>query len=96
MAFLLRADYAAEPLRAAAKASKDTAQARRLLALASIYDDLSRPETARLEAVAVQIVRDWMVKFNAHGPTEITDCKPQRSVQNCDRHLKSSYWLQSE
>ena len=67
MAIPLRADYAAGPLRAAAKASKDAAQARRLLALASIYDGASRTEAARLGAVTVQIVRDWVVKFNAHG-----------------------------
>ena len=76
MAIPLRTDYAAEPLRAAAKASKDAAQARRLLALASIYNGSSRTEAARIGAVTVQIVRDWVVKFNAHGPAGLIDRKP--------------------
>ena len=76
MAIPLRTDYAAEPLRAAAKASKDAAQARRLLALASIYNGASRTEAARVGAVTVQIVRDWVVKFNAHGPAGLIDRKP--------------------
>jgi len=76
MAIPLRTDYAAEPLRAAAKASKDAAQARRLQALASIYDGSSRTEAARVGAVTVQIVRDWVVKFNAHGPAGLIDRKP--------------------
>ncbi len=76
MAIPLRADYSAEQLRSAAKASKDAAQARRLLALASISDGASRTEASRIGAVTVQIVRDWVVKFNAHGPAGLIDRKP--------------------
>ena len=76
MAIPLRADYSAEQLRSAAKASKDAAQARRLLALAAIYDGVSRTEAARVGAVTVQIVRDWVVKFNAQGPAGLIDRKP--------------------
>ena len=59
MAIPLRADYAAEQLRCVSKASKNAAQARRLLALAAVYDGASRTEAARIGAVTVQIVRDW-------------------------------------
>ena len=76
MAIPLRADYSAEQLRSAAKASKDAAQARRLLALASICDGASRIKAARVGAVTVQIVRDWVVKFNAQGPAGLVDRKP--------------------
>ena len=48
MAIPLRADYAAAQLRSAAKTSKDAAQARRLLALAAIYEGASRTEAARI------------------------------------------------
>ena len=41
---------------------------RRLLALAEIYDGGSRPDAARIGGVGVQIVRDWVVRFNAKGP----------------------------
>ena len=56
--------------------SKDGAQARRLLALASIYEGSSRTEAAAIGSVTVQIVRDWVVKFNEHGTAGLIDRKP--------------------
>ena len=50
MAIPLRADYAAGQLRSVAKTSKNSAQARRLLALAAIYEGASRTEAARIGA----------------------------------------------
>ena len=76
MAIPLRSDYSAEQLRSTAKGSKDAAQARRLLALAAIYDGASRTEAARIGAVTVQIVRDWVVRSNAQGPAGLIDRKP--------------------
>ena len=72
----LRADFDAGMVRAAAKRSKDGPQARRLLALAAIYDGASRTEAAKIGGVTLQIVRDWVMKFNAHGPEGLIDCKP--------------------
>ena len=43
----LRADYDAEMVRAAAKRSKDGPQARRLLALAAVYEGATRTEGRR-------------------------------------------------
>ena len=43
-------------------------QTRRLLALAGIYDGGTRTEAGRAGGVTLQIVRDWVMKFNAHGP----------------------------
>src|ERR1700728_3166051 len=63
-------------VRAAARWSKDGPQARRLLALAAIYDGASRTEAAKIRGVTLQIVRDWVMKFNAHGPEGLIDCKP--------------------
>jgi hypothetical protein len=40
------------------------------LALAAIYDGASRTEAAKIGRVTLQIVRDWVVKFNANGRTE--------------------------
>ncbi len=65
----LRDDYDSGALRAAAKRSKDGPQARRLLALAAIYNGATRSEAARIGGVGLQVVRDWVVKFNAHGRT---------------------------
>ncbi len=44
----LRGDYDAGALRAAAKRTKDGPQARRLLALAAIYDGATRTEAAKI------------------------------------------------
>ena len=72
----LRTDFDASQVRAAAKATKDGPQVRRLLALAAIYDGGTRGEAARIGGVTLQIVRDWVVRFNAYGPAGLVDRKP--------------------
>ena len=67
-AIALRSDFSATELPRLARRSTDAAQARRLLALAAIYDGGPRSEAARLGNVTLQIVRDWVVRFNAAGP----------------------------
>lgn len=67
-AITLRSDFNASDLRHLARRSKDAPQARRLLALAAIYGGGKRTEAARLGNVTLQIVRDWVVRFNAEGP----------------------------
>ena len=57
-AISLRLDFTAAELRRLARRSCDAAQARRLLALAAIYDGGSRTEAALLGDVTLQIVRD--------------------------------------
>src|SRR4051794_18010986 len=63
----LRTDFDAKALRTIARATKDGPQARRLLALAAIYDGATRTAAARIGGVTVQIVRGWVGKVNAHG-----------------------------
>jgi transposase len=75
MPIALRDDFNAAQLRAVAKQSKDGPQARRLLALAVIYEGETRTQAANIGAVTVQIVRDWVVRFNAHGPDGLIDRK---------------------
>src|ERR1035437_1850839 len=69
----LRTDFDAFQLRSAARKSKDAAQARRLLALAAIYDGATRTEAAKIGGVTLQIVRDGVLKFNAAGPAGLID-----------------------
>ena len=64
----LRCDFDAARLRALAKRSRDPDQTRRLLALAVIYEGGSRADAARIGAVGLQTVRDWVLRFNAEGP----------------------------
>ena len=71
----LRPDFDATQLRAAARESKDAGQTRRLLALAAIYAGATRTEAAKIGGVTLQIVRDWVLKLNEHGPDGLIDRK---------------------
>ena len=71
----LRSDFDAGTVRAAAKRSKDGRQARRLLALAAIYDGATRTGAAKIGGVGLQVVRDWVLRFNADGPGGLIDRK---------------------
>ena len=70
-----RQDFSAEALRAMARRTKDGPRARRLLALAAIYDGATRGEAAKIGGVTLQIVRDWVLRFNADGPEGLLDRK---------------------
>ncbi len=61
-------------LRGVAKRSRDSAQSRRLLALGVIYD--GRSDAARFAGVGLQIIRDWVLRFNAEGPEGLKNRKP--------------------
>jgi transposase len=71
----LRADFNATDLRRLARESKEASQARRLLALATIYAGGTRSEAAEIGGVGLQVVRDWVVRFNAEGPSGLIDKK---------------------
>jgi len=71
----LREDFDGSALRRSARSSKSAPQARRLLALAHVYDGGSRSEAARIGDVTLQIVRDWVMRFNARGPDGLLDGK---------------------
>jgi len=75
MAVLLRGDFDALRLRALAKKAKAGPQARRLLALAAIYDGATRTEAAKIGGVGLQIILDWVIRFNARGPDGLLDGK---------------------
>ena len=64
----LRTDFDAAAVRRAAKATRNAAQGRRLLALAEIYDGGTRTDAARIGGVGLQTVRDWVLAFNAGRP----------------------------
>lgn len=71
----LRLDFDGAELRWLARSSRDAKQVRRLLALAAIYEGAPRSEAARIGGVTLQIVRDWVVRFNAEGPGRLIDRK---------------------
>lgn len=71
----LRADFDGATLRCLARETRNANQSRRLLALAEIYDGGSRGDAARIGSVGLQIVRDWVLRFNARGPEGLIDGK---------------------
>ena len=84
----LREDFDAAGLRCVAKRSRDGSQTRRLLALAVIYDGHCRSDAARFAGVGLQIIRDWVLRFNAEGPEGLKDRKasgPSRKLSEEQR-----------
>jgi len=69
----LRADYSATELRRLAATTKNANQSRRLLSLAAVVDGMNRTEAARIGGMDRQTLRDWVHRFNAHGPAGLKD-----------------------
>jgi transposase len=69
----LRADYSAAELRRLATVTKNAHQSRRLLSLAAVLDGMNRTEAARIGGMDRQTLRDWVHRFNAHGPDGLRD-----------------------
>lgn len=80
----LREDYDALTLRGLARRSRCVDQARRLLALAEIYDGGSRGAAARIGDTGLQTVRDWVIRFNTNGPDGLVTGKASGKVPILD------------
>ena len=78
-AIVLRADFGSAELRRLACGTRNANQARRLLALAAVYDGMTREDAARIGGTQRQTLRDWACRFNAHGPDGLIDRKPPAS-----------------
>ena len=74
-AIALREDFESRELRRLARTTKDAGQGRRLLAVAEIYDGGRRTDAARIGGVGLQIIRDWVLRFNARGPDGLVNSK---------------------
>lgn len=74
-AISVRLDWDAMRVRAAARLAEDAGQVRRLLAIAAIYEGMSRAAAARLGGMDRQTLRDWVHRFNAAGPSGLIDHK---------------------
>ena len=69
------AAYKGATLKPLARMMNNANQSRRLLALVDIHDGGSRSDAARIGGVCLQIVRDWVVRFNAREPDRPIDGK---------------------
>jgi transposase len=56
-----------------AAATRNGNQSRRLLSLAAVLDGMNRAQAARIGGMDRQTLRDWVHRFNAHGPDGLKD-----------------------
>ena len=70
-AIAVRTDYTSGEVRRLARRAKDSAQARRLLAIAAVLDGSTREEAARVGGMDRQTLRDWVIRFNDEGPERL-------------------------
>ena len=70
---IARDELSAGELRAAARRSKDVAQARRLLALALVLEGASRTEAAEAAGMDRQTLCDWVHRYNEEGVEGLSD-----------------------
>src|SRR3954471_19603239 len=73
----LRTDFSAAELRRLATPSRNANQSPRFLSLGGVVEGMNRAEAARIGGMDRQTLRDWVHRFNAHGPEGLLDswCK---------------------
>jgi transposase len=63
-------------VRGLAREAGDADQARRLLAIAAVYEGMSREAAARLAGMDRQTLRDWVHRFNDEGAAGLVNRPP--------------------
>jgi transposase len=63
----LRGDFDAASVRRLACEAQNADQARRLLAIAAVYEGMNRADAARIGGMDRQTLRDWAHRFNDEG-----------------------------
>lgn len=83
-----RSDLSAVDLRAAARRTEDSDQARRLLALALVMEGSTRTAAARSAGMDRQTLRDWVIRYNDEGVEGLRDRRrPGRPGQLSEAQL---------
>jgi transposase len=72
-ALSIRRDRSPVVLRKLAKAEADARVARRMLAIANALDGMSREDAAQSAGMDRQTLRDWVIRYNAHGLDGLAD-----------------------
>lgn len=73
---IIRLDLTASELRKAAQREKDSAAARRILALALVLEGTERRRAAESCGMDRQTLRDWVHRYNAEGLAGLRSRKP--------------------
>jgi transposase len=68
-----RGELSPEALRQEARRTKDSGQARRLLAVALVLEGATRAEAARITGMERQTLRDWVIRYNDEGVEGLCD-----------------------
>ena len=71
----IRRDRTPAVLRKLAKTEEDARVARRLLAIGNARDGMSRADAATSAGMDRQTLRDWVLRYNAHGVAGLIDRK---------------------
>lgn len=69
----IRKDRTSTVLRKLAKSEPDARISRRLLGIANALDGMSRAEAAKCAGMDRQTLRDWVIRYNAHGVAGLWD-----------------------
>ncbi len=69
----IRKDRTPTALRKLAKSIEDARVARRVLAIANALDGMSREDAAKSAGMDRQTLRDWVLRYNAHGIDGLLD-----------------------
>src|SRR4026207_1417556 len=69
----IRKDRTSTVLRKLAKSEPDARISRRLLGIANAVADMSGAEAAKCAGMARQTLRDWVIRYNAHGVAGLCD-----------------------
>lgn len=72
-ALKIRKDRTPTALRKLAKEADDARIARRILAIANALDGMSREDAATAAGMDRQTLRDWVLRYNAHGLEGLAD-----------------------
>ena len=90
-AIRIRQDFEAATLRRLATTVKDAGQARRLLALAAVYDGTDREEAARIGGMDRQTLRDWVHRFSQCGADGLINAKSPAGAAGAPSFRRSSW-----
>jgi transposase len=86
---ITRQDRSARDLRREARRTKDTRQARRLLAIGMVLEGASREEASHACGMDRQTLRDWVHRYNAEGVEGLMDkARPGRPPQLDETQLQ--------
>ena len=85
----VRGDRTPAVLRKLAKSEANVRVARRLLAIANALSGMRRKEAAEAAGMD-QTLRDWVIRYNAHGPDGLTIVGAMAVRQGLNRTSRSS------